>query len=644
MVRQPPAQVYSQVSDPALKKGELKKSIPFSILLLLAINAIIGTGIFFVPGIAAGIAGPASLISWVAVASMAIFIAACFAELSGMFPKCGGVYEYTKQAFGEFGGYLVGWTSWIVANVTIAMLTIGSLDYLGTIVPIPHWQKLAFCVAFLMGMNYISFRGIDMSVKVLLVFAIFTILSLWTLFSWGIYHVNLAHLSLTTFLPLFPKVSLTIAMLYIMETFFGWETVAYLSEETKDAQHVIPKVMMWATVAVCLLAIAVVTVTLGVVPWEQLAASASPLVDAAIVFMGTTGAKFMAILIFLNIIGGAAAWIVVTPRLVYALARDKLLPESLGKVHPKHNTPHMAILLQTFLSIAIVLAGAYKFLLEMLLPMAVFMYSMVIVSVAILRFTKPHLTRTFKVPWGKYSPIIIALIMLFLAGAIEIGTIVSGALFILIGIPLYLITVIKYKPEVIRDFLNISAGLTKLTYKWWLSKKTRRRIIHLLGSLKAGRIFNPSCNIGILAVDLSKFVGPQGKIFATDLSDKQINEAQKYALENKSENIQFILEDPAGKHKIHQDIHSLHGAASVDMLSYLEDPKLFLCELNRRMHHQGRIYFVEFDKVFGMRTQSWLQEDQKAIQAFAQCGFHIKIEREKKLFWETIHLLGYKVR
>ena len=92
---------------------ELKKSISFSVLVLLAINAIIGTGIFFVPGIAARIAGPASIISWILVGILALLVAACFAELVSMFPKAGGVYEYTKQAFGEFGGFMVGWIAWI---------------------------------------------------------------------------------------------------------------------------------------------------------------------------------------------------------------------------------------------------------------------------------------------------------------------------------------------------------------------------------------------------------------------------------------------------------------------------------------------------------------------------------------------------
>ncbi|MDP6845838.1 MAG: amino acid permease, partial [Candidatus Nanoarchaeia archaeon] len=143
---------------------ELKKSISFSVLILLAINAIIGTGIFFVPGIAAAIAGPASIVSWVAVAIIAMFVAACFAELVGMFPKAGGVYEYTKQAFGEFGGFMVGWIAWIVANVTIAMLSIGCLEYLAVFIDMSHITKTIIALFIVALVNFVSFRGIDLSV------------------------------------------------------------------------------------------------------------------------------------------------------------------------------------------------------------------------------------------------------------------------------------------------------------------------------------------------------------------------------------------------------------------------------------------------------------------------------------------------
>ena len=177
-----------------------------------------------------------------------------------------------------------------------------------------------------------SFGGIDLSVKVLLFFSIVTIMSLWTLMSWGIYYFDASKLQ---FLDIFPKVSIVVAMVYILETFFGWETVANLAEETKDASKVIPKVMMIGTVAVIILAIGVVSVALGAVPHDVLANSTAPLTNVAEVIMGSTGALIITALIFLNIFGGAAAWIITAPRLIFALARDGLLPSSLGKVHPR---------------------------------------------------------------------------------------------------------------------------------------------------------------------------------------------------------------------------------------------------------------------------------------------------------------------
>ena len=115
----------------ALKK-ELKRSIGKKALLFITINAILGTGIFFLPAIGAQYAGAASLLSWGAMGVFALFISLYFAELVSMFPKSGGVYEFVKNAFGEFHSFIIGWIAWIVANITIAMLVVGSLIYLFT--------------------------------------------------------------------------------------------------------------------------------------------------------------------------------------------------------------------------------------------------------------------------------------------------------------------------------------------------------------------------------------------------------------------------------------------------------------------------------------------------------------------------------
>ena len=621
---------------------ELKKSISFSVLILLAINAIIGTGIFFVPGIAAAIAGPASIISWVAVAVIAMLVAACFAELVGMFPKAGGVYEYTKQAFGEFGGFLVGWTSWLVANVTIAMLSIGCLAYLSGFFEMSQLLKIVIALGIVALINIVSFRGVDLSVKVLVVFSIVTILSLWTLISWGVYYFDFGRIQ---FLDVFPKVSLIIAMVYILETFFGWETVANLAEETKDAKRVIPKVMMWGTLCVTLLAIGVVSVALGAVDHTILAASDAPLIEVANAIMGTTGGKILAILIFLNIFGGAAAWIITTPRLIFALARDGLLPKSLEKIHPKFQTPYIAIFVQAILSGLIILSGSYALLLELVLPLAIFMYSMVVMSVTILRFTQPEIERTFKVPFGKFLPVVLGLTLMFLMGGIEPITTATGAMFIALGIPLYLMRAVENKPLIVQKLLDSSALLQKLSYNLFVKPKTHKQILKHFEGFENRKILNLGASPGELAKDLSKLVGPGGKILASDVSRRSLEQATKLAQKHGLENVEFILEDGEKRHNLHRKVHSLHGATSIGLLGYLIEPEKVMKALSLRMAKKGRIYFIDYDKVFKIfRAPEWLRDDKQIQKIFSDAGFRITITRNKGFFWDTIHIAGWKFK
>ena len=115
-----------------LKKAEIRKVQPhekemkgvlsFRVILLVTINSIMGTGIWFLTAAGAKHAGPASLLSWLILSAIAVYIAMCFSELTSMFPKAGGVYEFAKQTYGRFWSFVIGWTTSIAGSVTISML------------------------------------------------------------------------------------------------------------------------------------------------------------------------------------------------------------------------------------------------------------------------------------------------------------------------------------------------------------------------------------------------------------------------------------------------------------------------------------------------------------------------------------------
>jgi len=224
---------------------ELKKTLSFPVLLLIAINAIMGTGIFFLPAIGAREAGTASIIAWLVLSVTAIYVSLCFAELASMFPKAGGVYEYCKQAFGEFPSFIIGWGTLIAGNITIAMLVVGAIRYLNP--ELPEILKIGASVFFILVFNFIAYKGMDISKAMLVTFAVITLISLSIVIIPGLLNIKMSN-----FKPLMTHSynEILIAMFLIAETFFGWETITFLSEETKDPRKTIPKALFFGTIII----------------------------------------------------------------------------------------------------------------------------------------------------------------------------------------------------------------------------------------------------------------------------------------------------------------------------------------------------------------------------------------------------------
>ena len=218
---------------------KLKKVLSYPAILLITINSIMGTGIFFLPAVGAGAAGPASLISWIILSFISVYIAMCFGELSSMFPKSGGIYEFCKQAYGRFFSFIIGWMTVIAGNVTIAMLVVGGVQYLIPLSAI--WMKIGLSLLMVFLFNYIAFRGMKTSAIMLVIFAFITLAALFGLLIPGIFKFNIGN-----FKPffVFPASSLILTIFLIAETFFGWETATFLAEETKDGQRVMPKAFL----------------------------------------------------------------------------------------------------------------------------------------------------------------------------------------------------------------------------------------------------------------------------------------------------------------------------------------------------------------------------------------------------------------
>jgi len=642
----------------------LKKELTFGLLVLLGINAIVGSGIFFAPGLGAKYAGPASLIAWVIAAGLSILIGLCFAELSGMFPKAGGVYEYSRKSFGGFIGFAVGWSSWIVSNLAIAMLIIAGIKFLTLLIPMSSVIQMTLAVIFVIIFNLISYRGIELSKKILLVFSAITIIVVIMVIIGAIPSVNLNNLE-----PffIFGNASIFMAMFLIMETFFGWESITFLSEETKDAKKVIPKVMIASTILVAVFVLCAVFVSMTAVPWYKLSYSnvdslndyyaksaAGTLQEQPLALIAATTGFFsgpvitiMVILAFLNVIGSAAAWIITTPRLIFAMAREGDLPSSLSIIHKKYGTPHYAIAFQTVVTIFVLLSGSYELLLQVGVPLAVIMYSIVALSVPRLRKLYPDMERTFKLPMATMITAIAVVAMIVMTVlASSIRNIVLGASLFLLGIPLYFIGSLGYRKEVIKWFSNVFAKLTQRTYRTLVEDQVMGHVLNYLDDVTITKVLDVGCGIGRFTNKIAKHCVPvSGKVYGVDFSKKELAIGKRYAEQNDVKNVEFIEADLyklSENLKADTKLRQLDAIVGIGVLEYLSDPIALLQDLKKRLKKSGKFYFIDYDFVTHIFDKPWIEEDRKIKTVFAAAGFDVKIWRQRRFLWQYVHMYGIK--
>lgn len=627
--------------------AELKRDLGFWTVFSLTITAMIGTGLFFGISIAAEIAGNASIISWILLGIITIYVGACFGELTSMYPSAGGIYEFTKHAYGKgLVSFLIGWTSWIVINMMNSLLIVAALDYImpaGTTVI----TKLLLSVGIIILLNFFAYLGTDRIAAMLGIFAVIILVLLISFIAFGAGHVDTQN-----YRPFFslPYVTMLIAIFFIVETFFGWENATFMAEETKDPEKTIPRALLWSSIFVTVLGILLAVVMLGVIPWQDLSSTATPLAEFTSRLFNTQIAEWVKIGVALALVGSAAGGLIGSPRLLLGLARDKLFIEQLSEIHPKHQTPYKAIIFQTIVSIAVIVFGfgSYTYLLSLLVPLALIMYISVILSVTILRFTKPAHPRPFKVWFGKVGPIIVSLIYIAVIALWIINTPSSfgivrlGLSFILFGIPIFLLLIIYYDPESMRALSNFLSKFEVIMENFNFPKKFRRELLSYFEDMEDKTVLEYGSGVGTLTMHLAESVGPRGKIFATDLSANNVDILRKRLMKRKFENVE-VIHDEHQINRIHPSIKNVDMVFSVGMLSYVQDIKKVLKEIYRILPRHGKICMVEYVDFFWILPNvKWLSDNKEIEKIFRQAGFSVHVMRKRRFLWSYVIIYGIK--
>jgi APA family basic amino acid/polyamine antiporter len=628
--------------------AELKKSLGFWSVFSITITAMIGTGMFFGASFTAEKAGNASIFVWAFLGLLTVYVGACFGELTSMFPSAGGIYEFAKQAYGKgLGAFLIGWSSWVVMNMMNSLLIVAALDYL---IPTEYGVllKVFLSIAIIVVLNAFVYWGNEGISAVLGFFALLIIVVLITIIAVGFGNIHYANYS-----PLFstPFVGLFVALFFIVETFFGWENATFMAEETKDAERTIPKALMWGSVFVSILGLLLAFIMLGVIPWQTLAQTTTPLSKLTALLFHSSLAMFVNMGVVLALIGSAAGGLLGSPRLLLGLARDKLFLEQLADIHPKYQTPYKAVIFQTIVSILVILFGfgKYLYLLELLVPIALLMYISVILAVPVLRFKKPTQPRPFKVWFGKVGPIVVSIIYLTTIVAWLITTPGSqsmlklGLSFIFFGIPIFLLLVSYYDPESIQKINDYFAHLSLYFENMNFPKSFRRQLLtYFKDDLVDKTVLDYGAGVGTLTLNLAEIVGPKGKVYATDFSKKNIEILLKRIIKKGYNNIEAI-HDEHQINRVHPSIRNVDMVFSVGMLSYIQNVGKVLKELYKILPRDGKICMVEYvDYFWIIPNVKWLNNNGQIEKVFREAGFSVHVKRQRRLFWNYVIIYGIK--
>ncbi len=311
-------------------------------LTAIAVNTIIGAGIFGLPAKVTALIGGYSLLAFVFCAVIIGFIVVCFAEVSSRFSATGGMYLYAKEAFGSIVGFEVGWLYWIVRVTTFAANCNLLLAYLGFFVPDADKGALRIILisSVVVVFTVVNFLGVKESVILTNIFTVGKIVPLLVFAFVGLLFVQPGNFSFDA-AP--DYTSFSSAVLLLIYAFVGFEAAVIPAGETKDPQKNVPFALLVALVFCAGLFIIIQIVAIGTLP--ELAKSERPLADAAANFMGAFGAAFIALGAVVSILGNLNGGFLAASRMPYAMAEQRELPAIIGATHARFKTPYVSLLL-----------------------------------------------------------------------------------------------------------------------------------------------------------------------------------------------------------------------------------------------------------------------------------------------------------
>ncbi|OLZ66209.1 amino acid permease [Streptomyces sp. IMTB 2501] len=432
--------------------GSLRRSLGLWQLTMISIGATLGTGIFVVLGQAVPKAGPAVTLSFVIAGLTALFSALSYAELAGTIPVSGSSYSYAYATMGELIAWVCGWCLLLEYGVSVAAVAVGWGEYLnelldgtigvtiptalaappgdGGIFNLPALIVVILAMVFLLGGAKESARANTIMVCV----KIAALILFCAIGFMGFKSGNYAN-----FMPLgMAGVSGAGATLFF--SYIGFDAASTAGEEAKDAQRDLPRAIMLSLVIVTALYVLVAAVAVGAKPWRTFGDSEATLAQ---IMKDVTGQSFWGTLLaFCAVIAIASVVLTVLygqTRILFAMSRDGLVPKIFAKVHPRTGAPRANTVIVSLFCGVLAAAIPLGQLADATSIGTLFAFALVNVAVVVLRRTRPHMNRTFRVPLSPVLPALGFAFCVWMMGSLSTVTWIVFGVWMAVGLVFYFV-------------------------------------------------------------------------------------------------------------------------------------------------------------------------------------------------------------
>jgi amino acid transporter/mannitol/fructose-specific phosphotransferase system IIA component (Ntr-type) len=335
-----------------------KKKLGLLDVFCIASGAMISSGLFILPGLAHGIAGPAVILAYLLAGVMALTGLLSQAELVSAMPKAGGTYFYVTRSMGPAVGTINGIITWMSLCLKTAFALIGMAAF--TAVILPYFNNSLVAIVLCIFFAFLNIGGVKKAGKLQNVLVIGLIITLLIYIIFGLPNVEI-----TNFQPFMPngsgKIFYTAGMVFV--SYGGLLNIAAVAEDVENPSKNIALGMILSLLVVSVLYLLVVFVTSGVLG-DEINGSLTPISDGARAFMGQWGVVLMSVSALLAFISTANAGIMSSSRYPYALAKDDMLPSLFAKTN-KNGMPYVALIITT-----IVIVGSLLMELDLLIKVA----------------------------------------------------------------------------------------------------------------------------------------------------------------------------------------------------------------------------------------------------------------------------------